>query len=68
MSPAWAERLVFAVTRLGLKPDAFWALTLAEWRALTAPAPGAGPPSRGELDALLAKHPDLKRPGDAHDG
>lgn len=68
MSPAWAERFVFAVRGLRLSPEAFWSLTLSEWRALTAPALGAAPISRADLDALLAAHPDLTRPGDSHDG
>lgn len=68
MNPAWAERLRFAVRGLGLSPNEFWALTLAEWRALTAPAPGSAPISRAHLDALLAAHPDLARHGDRHDG
>ncbi|MCR9128830.1 MAG: phage tail assembly chaperone [Alphaproteobacteria bacterium] len=67
MSPAWAERLRFAVRGLGLRPDDFWALTLAEWRALTAPEPWSAPLSRGDLDDLLAAHPDLTRSGDRHD-
>jgi uncharacterized phage protein (TIGR02216 family) len=67
MSPAWAERFVFAVRGLGLTPETFWALTLSEWRALTAPPPGAAPPRRAELDALLARHRDLVRCGDRHD-
>ena len=67
MSPAWAQRFRFAVTRLGLSPAAFWALTLAEWRALTAAAAAPPPLSREGLDALLAAHPDLKRPGEADD-
>lgn len=64
MSPAWGERLSFAVLRLGLTPDAFWALTLAEWRALTRADPGASPMKRRDLDALIAAHPDLTSSGE----
>ena len=67
MSPAWAQRLRFAVARLGLSPETFWALTLSEWRALTAAPEAARPLSRDRLDALLAAHPDLIRPGEADD-
>jgi uncharacterized phage protein (TIGR02216 family) len=68
MSPAWAQRLCFAMRRFGLGPEEFWALTLAEWRAISAPEPGSPPISRVDLDALLAAHPDLSRPGDRNDG
>ena len=56
MSPAWAGRLRLAL-RLGLKPDAFWRLSLAEWRALTEPAE-APALSRPEFEALASKYPD----------
>jgi uncharacterized phage protein (TIGR02216 family) len=64
MSPHWAERFSLGVLRLGLTPDAFWSLTLAEWRALTGAGAGPAPMGRRELDALLAAHPDLARSGD----
>lgn len=50
--------LRLAAGRFGLSPAETWALSLAEWRALTAPAPGAAPLTRAELDALLNLHPD----------
>ncbi|MFN3958281.1 MAG: phage tail assembly chaperone [Parvularculaceae bacterium] len=53
----WRFWLAHAVTGLGLDPDAFWRLTLAEWRWLTAPA-RADALSRDRLDALLALYPD----------
>lgn len=49
--------LFFAVATLGLDPETFWALTLAEWRWLTARAGGEAL-TRGGLDALLALYPD----------
>jgi uncharacterized phage protein (TIGR02216 family) len=67
MSPAWAERFVFAVRVLGLSPEAFWALSLAEWRALTASHQSAKPLARRDLDALLSRYPDLARSGDTND-
>jgi uncharacterized phage protein (TIGR02216 family) len=56
MSEPWRSWLAAAVLRFGLTPEAFWALTLAEWRALTlgAAAPALRPMSRADLDALLA--------------
>lgn len=56
MTPAWAERLQFALLRFGLSPAQVWALSLAEWRALTAQAPTGL--SRTELDTLIRLYPD----------
>lgn len=39
MTP-WREMLVEAA-RIGISPEAFWRLSLTEWRMLTAPAGGA---------------------------
>lgn len=51
----WPAALRLAV-RLGLTPQAFWQLSLAEWRALTG---GAAPAlDRAALDALLQRYPD----------
>lgn len=47
-----------AVLALGLSPDAFWALTLAEWRFLAPEAPSVL--SRAGLEALIAQYPDQK--------
>ena len=58
MNETWAAVLRLASARFGLSPAETWALSLAEWRALTAPAPGAAPLTRAELDALLHLHPD----------
>ena len=56
MSPGWAERLRMAA-RLGVAPEAFWRLSLAEWRALVEPG-SAGALGRSELAALMEAHPD----------
>lgn len=57
MTEVWASRLRLAV-RLGLTPSAFWALSIAEWRALTR-MPGQAPPlSRTEFDRLSRDWPD----------
>lgn len=59
MSGHWAGWLGFAVTRLGLTPDAFWALSLPEWRALTRPFMAASDlPDLKALRALAARFPD----------
>lgn len=57
MSPPWPALLRLAAVRFHIPPDAFWRLSLVEWRALTAPdtAPAL---DRAGLDALLARHPD----------
>jgi hypothetical protein len=48
--------LCFAVIRLGLSPDAFWALSAAEWRALiNAAAPGETM-TREALAALIDRY------------
>jgi uncharacterized phage protein (TIGR02216 family) len=41
----------------GHPPEAFWRLSLAEWRALTE-APAAPVLNRAALDALIARFPD----------
>lgn len=43
---------------LGVGPEAFWRLSLAEWRMLTETAPGASPMGRGEFERLMAAWPD----------
>jgi len=52
----WRQWFSFAVLSLGLSPDAFWSLTLNEWRSL-APEDAAGL-DRGGLNSLLALYPD----------
>lgn len=54
----WAAALHLAAARFGLPPREVWALSLKEWRALTAAPPGAAPLSRAELDDLLHLYPD----------
>ncbi|MFC4724372.1 phage tail assembly chaperone [Glycocaulis abyssi] len=59
MNAHWAACLSFAVLRLGLTPRAFWALSLAEWRALTRPVTGVSDlPDPAALRALAARFPD----------
>lgn len=61
MTPAWSGRLRWAA-QAGVTPEAFWRLSLAEWRALSGgePSPVLG---RRELEVLMAGHPDdVRRP------
>ncbi len=54
----WGALLV-AAARMGVAPESFWRLSLAEWRLLAAgtqPAPVAM--ARAELEALVARFPD----------
>ena len=53
----WDAALRHAALRLAIAPEAFWRLSLREWRALTmdAGAPGLG---RSELERLMREHPD----------
>ena len=41
---------------MGIAPEAFWRLSLAEWRALTAQESDAL--SRGDFEALSRRYPD----------
>ena len=56
----WPDALRLAL-RLGVTPEAFWRLSLQEWRALTA-VPAAPVLTRPGLDALLARFPDQEIP------
>ena len=53
---AWAAPLRLALS-LGLPPEAFWRLSLTEWRALTE-APPAPVLNRTALRDLIARYPD----------
>lgn len=57
MNARWRAALRRAVLDLALSPEAFWRLSLAEWRAL-AEAPAAPVLDRAALDALIARFPD----------
>ena len=46
-----------AASAAGVPPEAFWRLSLREWRWLTAVG-GAAPLGRGELERLMEAHPD----------
>ncbi len=48
--------LLQAATRIGIAPEAFWRMSLKEWRMLT--AGGAAVLGHTELGALAAQYPD----------
>ncbi|MBO9545696.1 phage tail assembly chaperone [Caulobacter sp.] len=53
---SWAAPLRLAMS-LGIAPEAFWRLSLKEWRALTE-TPAAPVLTRTDLSALIARYPD----------
>lgn len=57
MNPDWPALIRLAAVRFAIPPEAFWRLSLAEWRALTGASVG-GALTRRELDTLLNLHPD----------
>lgn len=66
----WAG-MMRAAARLGVAPEAFWRLSLREWRWLADVGGVAGAMGRAELEALMAAHPDrpaMEETGDGGDG
>jgi uncharacterized phage protein (TIGR02216 family) len=53
----WAPMLRAALA-IGIGPEAFWRLSLKEWRMLTEAERGPAPMGRGRLDALMERWPD----------
>jgi uncharacterized phage protein (TIGR02216 family) len=53
----WAGMMRTAAM-LGVGPDAFWRLSLKEWRMLTARADGTTPLGRGEMGMMMERWPD----------
>ena len=56
----WAELLRLGLTRLGLRPAEFWALTPVELMLLLGPQAGLRPMDKTGLQALLEAYPDMK--------
>ncbi len=54
----WPGLLRLGVLELGLTPEAFWRLSLAEWHALTAVPEQDQGLTRPRFDALSALYPD----------
>ncbi|MCA0423662.1 MAG: phage tail assembly chaperone [Proteobacteria bacterium] len=66
----WSEALGFALARLHLSPEAFWAMTPRELAAAIRFVGGGEAPSldRQQLQALIEAFPDTKEPLDnGHD-
>ncbi|WP_029907646.1 phage tail assembly chaperone [Caulobacter sp. UNC358MFTsu5.1] len=61
MTARWRDALRLAALHLAIPPEAFWRLSLAEWRALTE-APAAPVLDRAALGALIARFPDEETP------
>lgn len=53
----WAEMIRGALV-LGIGPEAFWRLSLKEWRMLTQADSAAAPMARARLDELTERWPD----------
>ena len=56
MTP-WGEMMRLA-SGLGVAPDAFWRLSLKEWRMLTEAPRGAAPMGRSALETMMEDWPD----------
>lgn len=61
----WGERLRAGLA-LGLSPEAFWTLSLREWRGLVRSHTKTA--SRTDLDALIARFPDRQSKKKTDDG
>ncbi len=57
MRTPWAEMLRRAIAA-GVPPEAFWRLSLKEWRMLAEPWGAAGAMDRRELERLAETWPD----------
>lgn len=53
----WGEMLRIAA-QMGVAPEAFWRLSLKEWRMLTEAPRGAAPMGRTALKRLMEDWPD----------
>ena len=59
----WPGLMRVGLRQLGLRPAEFWALSPAELMVILGLAPGAGPMTRGGLEALLQRFPDRNGAG-----
>jgi uncharacterized phage protein (TIGR02216 family) len=57
MTTPWGE-MMRAALALGLGPEAFWRLSLREWRWLTARPEGTAPLGRPDLERMAEAWPD----------
>lgn len=58
----WGPMLRTAIA-LGVAPEAFWRLSLREWRLLTERPAEPAPMGRGDLERMAAAWPDPPPPG-----
>lgn len=54
---AWGPMLRTAMA-IGVAPEAFWRLSLKEWRMLTTVPAGVVPMARAELEDMMRTWPD----------
>jgi len=54
---SWPE-MMRAASAMGIAPEAFWKLSVREWRWLTMPPGEAGPLGRAGLDEMMRRWPD----------
>jgi hypothetical protein len=54
----WPLWIAGAAAEFGVAPEAFWRLSLREWRALNA-APAVHPMTKHEFAALASRYPDF---------
>ena len=57
MKTPWGAMLRAAGHR-GVRPDAFWRLSLKEWRMLTEASPAGEPMRRSEFERMAEAWPD----------
>lgn len=51
-------RMLRTALALGVGAEAFWRLSLAEWRMLTEAAPGVAPMGRRAFETMMTAWPD----------
>ena len=50
--------MMLAACRAGVPPEAFWRLSLREWRMLMEASPANAPMGRGEFERMAEAWPD----------
>jgi uncharacterized phage protein (TIGR02216 family) len=63
----WGDWML-AAARMGLSPDAFWRLSLREWRLMCAACGAASGLTRSGLEALAERYPDTVAAKENRDG
>lgn len=57
MTTPWGA-MMLAACRAGVPPEAFWRLSLREWRMLMEASPANAPMGRGEFERMAEAWPD----------